>query len=159
MKDLLKSSKIKFFQIAITILLLFQISSEESSCSNANSLTDSNCFNNLIKLNNYRSGQFEKDKEGSMFILYSNSITKSKRLFYSLKKNGNNYFEEGYQKEIQITPPDSNAERDESKIIFVSIDGNDKQYLFSTSAGYPQSTLVELYGIEENRINVKNNIK
>ena len=64
-----------------------------------------------------------------MFILYSNSFTKSKRLFYGLKENGNNYFEEGYQKEIQIATPDSNAERDESQIIFVSVEGSDNQYL------------------------------
>ena len=160
MKDILTSSKIKIIQTAITMLLFLQISSRDISyCNEGDSLTSSTCFNNIIKLNNYRAGQFEQDKDGNMFLLYSNSINKEKRLFYGLKSDGRNYFERGVQVETQINYSGYSGTRDGSRIIFVTIDvgGNDKQYLFTISAGNPANSLVELYEIKENGISSSSN--
>ena len=155
MKDFFASSKIKFIQIAITMLLFLKITSDKiSHCNEGDSLEDENCFNNLIKFTNYRAGQFAEDKDGNLFVLYSHSGDKRKRLFYGITDEGSNYFGNSEQKEIGITPDDSNAERRESRIIFVTPTNDPtKQYLFSTSAGYPQATLAELYDIGANTIN------
>ena len=108
---------------------------------------------NLIHLDNYSSGQFAGDKNGNMFILYSgsNSDNKANMTFYGLKKDGTNYFSDGFQKVIQIIPEGSAEGRNESRIIFIS-PPEDKQYLFSTSAGEPSLTLTELYNVGENEI-------
>ena len=152
-EDFLSNSKIKVFQAIIVLLLFFQICAQKiKTCQNGIDLTNKTCFNNLIKLDNYTAGQFEKDKDGNMFLLYSNSIMKAKRLFYGLKNNGRNYFEENAHKEIQLSPIEYAEERAESRIIFISIDGNNKQYLLSTSSGDPELTLAELYELNENTI-------
>ena len=148
--------KIKMSQITIIMILFLRITSSDiSNCQNEeDSLTTSACFNNIIKLDNYRAGQFVEDKDGNMFILYSHSINKEKRLFYGLKRNGINYFEEGVKIETQIDFSGYNGERDGARVIFVNInlDGTNKQYLFSISAGDPANSLAELYEIKENGI-------
>ena len=158
MKDFLLSSKIKIIQIVIVNLFFLQITSDIiSTCSNGDSLSNETCFNNLIKIDNYRAGQFGEDKDGNLFLLYSNTVDKKKRLFYGLKNNGRNYFGESDRKEIEITPASSVLEIKESRIIFVTL-SDGKQYLFSTSAGNPHSTLAELYYIKENEINKFSNL-
>ena len=147
-------SQIKAIQMIIILLLFLHINSKDiSKCSIENGLTNKTCFNNLIHLDNYSSGQFAGDKNGNMFILYSgsNSDNKANRTFYVLKKDGTNYFSDGFQKVIQIIPEGSAEGRNESRIIFIS-PPEDKQYLFSTSAGEPSLTLTELYNIGENEI-------
>ena len=156
MKDFLTSSKIKIIQIALMMLLFLQIASREISiCNNGNDLTSSTCSNNRIELNNYRAGQFEMDKDGNMLLLYSNSINKEKRLFYGLKGDGRNFFDEGVMLETQIDYIGYSGVREGSRIIFVSLDiegGNSKQYLFSISSGSPETSLAELYEIGENGV-------
>lgn len=152
--------KIKMIQITIIMILFLRITSGDiSNCQNGDFLTNSACFNNIIKLDNYRAGQFAEDKDGNIFILYSHSINKEKRLFYGLKSNGINYFEEGVQIETQIDFSGYNGERDGARVIFVNInlDGTNKQYLFSISAGDPANSLAELYEIKENGISSSSN--
>ena len=152
MKDFFPNFKIKIIQIAIAMLLFLKITSYDiSSCSNGQSLTDDSCFNNLIQFENYRAGQFGEDKNGNLFLLYSGTQDPKKRLFYGIKDNGRSYFAQNEKKEIDITPVGSTVQREESRIIFVT-PSDGKQYLFSTSAGYPHSTLAEMYSIGENKI-------
>ena len=159
MKDFFRNSKIKSIQIIIAMLLFLKIASADiSSCTEGESLASETCFNNLIKIENYRAGQFGEDNQGNLFLLYSHSSVKNKRLFYGLKDNGRNYFGDSEKKEIETTISGS---REESKIIFItpkeSSDG--QQYLFSTSAGKPSETLAEFYNIGEDDIIRNSNSK
>ena len=159
MKDFFRNSKIKSIQIIIAMLLFLKIASADiSSCTEGESLASETCFNNLIKIENYRAGQFGEDNQGNLFLLYSHSSVKNKRLFYGLKDNGRNYFGDSEKKEIETTISGS---REESRIIFItpteSSDG--QQYLFSTSAGKPSETLAEFYNIGEDDIIRNSNSK
>ena len=155
MEDFLPSFKMKIFQFVIIIAYFFQISSKFiSNCTKEDGLKTENCFNNLIHINASRAGQFAEDKDQNMFVLYSsssNSSNETTRHFFGLKKDGTNYFSFSNQQKILINPNGNARERKESRIIFVS--SNDKEYLFSTSAGEPNLTLIELYNIENNNIN------
>ena len=94
MRKLFWSPKINFLNLIAIIFL--QINSINSGFSNGDKITEESCFNNLIIIQNYyRAGQFVTDKKGNMFILYSNdeSGKTEYRLFYGLKKDGRNYFE------------------------------------------------------------------
>ena len=146
------------FILFITLLFL-QNELVNNSCTNGVKITDTSCFNNLIIIQNYyRAGQFATDKNGNMFIEYSNDEDgKSEyRLFYGLKKDGRNYFaNDNAHKIIQIETSESNKGRYESRILFVSLEDDidkNKQYLFSTSA---YNTLTELHDIEEGTYVVK----
>ena len=156
MRELFSSSKINFLKLIIIILL--QINSINSSCSNGDKITNTDCFNNLTIINNYyRAGQFVTDKKGNMFILYSNDEDGKTeyRLFYGLKKDGRNFFEnDNAHKIIQTDSSEGVSARYESKMILVSLESDtnqNKQYLFSTSA-YEES-ITELYEIGEDNIN------
>ena len=145
--------------ILLTTLLFLQIELVNTSCTNGVAITDTSCFNNLIIIQNYyRAGQFATDKNGNMFIEYSNDEDgKSEyRLFYGLKKDGRNYFaNDNAHKIIQIETSESNKGRYESRILFVSLEDDiekNKQYLFSASA---YNTLTELHDIEEGTYVVK----
>ena len=156
MKDFVQSSKIKVFQFVIIIAYFLQINSKNiSNCTREDGLKTVTCFNDLIDIKQCRAGQFAEDKNQNMFVLYSssssNSSNESARVFFGLKKDGTNYFGYNAQKDIFIYPDGNATERKESRIIFVSPYG-DKEYLFSTSAGEPNLTLVELYNIESNTI-------
>jgi hypothetical protein len=157
MRELFSSSIINFLKLIIIILL--QINSINSSCSNGDKITNTDCFNNTIIINNYyRAGQFVTDKKGNMFILYSNDEDGKTdyRLFYGLKKDGRNYFEnDNAQKIIQTYSSNGVNARYESRIIFMSLENDanqDKQYLFSTSA---YDTLTELHDIEQGTYSVR----
>ena len=94
MNNLKNNSKLNFFLFLIQFL--FRIIPVTSDCSNGKSITDNDCFNDLILIQkNYRGPQFTTNKEGIMLIEYSNSQYNADeyRLFYGLKKNGRNYFE------------------------------------------------------------------
>ena len=154
MKDFVPSSKIKVFQFVIIIAYFLQIYSKLiSNCTREDGLKTETCFNDLKDIKKFRAGQFAEDKSQNMYVLYSyfssNSSNETARLFFGLRKDGTNYF--SAQKKIFIYPDGNATERKESRIIFVSPYG-DKEYLFSTSAGEPNLTLVELYNIESNTI-------
>ena len=160
MNDFLKITNHNF--IALIIFLSLYIEINNSSCTNGGQITDTNCFNNLIILQNYyRAGQFATDKEGNMIIEYSNdhSGVKQYRLLYGLKKNGRNYFEnDNAHKIIKIETSENVTGRYEARNIFVSLENDankEKQYLFSTSA---YITLTELYDIEGDSYVVKNTL-
>ena len=155
MKEFFSNSKIDFLKLII--ILFLQINSINSSCTNGDKITDTNCFNNLIIIKNfYRAGQFVTDKKGNMFILYSNDEdgNTGKRLFYGLKNNGRNYFaNENAHKEIQTNSDEGVNARYESRIALISLESDtnqNKQYLFSTSAY--ELSITELYDIGENDI-------
>ena len=156
MKDFLTSTKTKIIQIALMTLFFLQIASRDiSECSNEQSLSTSTCFNNIIKFDSYRAGQFEQDKDGNMFLLYSNSVDKQKRLFYGIDRNGQNYFDSGFTIETEINYSGTySGTRVGSRVIFVTINvgGESKQYLFSISGGDAQFSLAELYEIKKNDI-------
>ena len=85
-----------------------------------------------FKSHEYRAGHFAFDANGNMIIEYSKD---NYRLFYGLKKDGNNFFgEETPTKEIQINNNDGDAKRYESRNIFVTNNKNGKQYLLSISS-------------------------
>ena len=156
MKVFLTSTKTKIIQIALMTLFFLQIASRDiSECSNEQSLSTSTCFNNIIKFDNYRAGQFEQDEDGNMFLLYSNSVDKKKRLFYGIDRNRRNYFDSGFTIETEINYSGTySGERNGARNIFITlnVDGESKQYLFSISAGNPGNSLAELYEIKKNDI-------
>ena len=125
-----------------------------NSCKTANTLGNTECFNNIIIFRkNYRSGCFAKTRNGDMVIEFSYNYS---RLFYGLKANGENFFEEGPIKEIETIQSIDNAyNRLFAKNIFISFQSNGnegKQYLFSTSDG---NSLTELHDFESNNYIVK----
>ena len=148
----------KNFFLFISFLYL-HIDVIKTSCPNGTAITDTNCFNNLIIIQNYyRAGQFATDKNGNMIIEYSNDEggRAEYRLFYGLKKNGRNYFDnDNAHKKIQIVTDISQKGRYESRNLFVSLENDinkDKQYLFSTSS---YETLTELHDLKEDIYTVK----
>ena len=125
-----------------------------NSCKTENTLGNTECFNNIIIFRkNYRAGCFAKTRNGDMVIEFSYSYS---RLFYGLKANGENFFEEGPIKEIETVRTDGGAyNRLFAKNIFISFQSNGnegKQYLFSTSDG---NSLTELHDFESNNYIVK----
>ena len=155
MKDFLLSIKIKIIQMVVIILFFQQMSSDESpvgfisSCSNINDFSNDQCFNNIIEVGNCKEGQFGEDKNGNMFVLYSKDSGANNRLFYGLNKNGTNYFGNSPIKEYNLN---NGYPRVNSRIIFLNIEENNKQYLLSTSTGYTSDSSIELYEIGNNDI-------
>ena len=97
-----------------------------------------------FKSHEYRAGHFAFDANGNMIIEYSKD---NYRLFYGLKKDGNNFFgEETPTKEIQINNNDGDAKRYESRNIFVTNNNNGKQYLLSISSYISVTELHDLNG-------------
>ena len=151
------TSKVNFLFFIIHIFL--QIKSIINQCSNGYCITSKDCFNNLIEIKKYyRAAQFATNKEGNMIIEYSNdhSGMHQYRLFYGLKKNGRNYFEnDNAHKIFQIETTESHKGRYEARNMFVYLQDDinrDKQYLFSTSS---YDTITELHDIEQGSYKVK----
>ena len=145
-------SKLNFLLFIIQIIL--QINYIKCACANGNAITDTNCFNNLIIIPYYyRGGQFVTYKDGTMIIEYANDnsegVNPEDRLFYGLKKNGRNYFQDdNAQKIVKIETSLTKKGRYEARNILVYLEDDTergKQYLFSTSA---YDTLTELHDIE-----------
>ena len=160
MKNLfLKSFNPNFFLILSLLFLQIEFINTTTTCSSGVAITDTNCFNNLIIIQNYfRSGQFASDKNGNMFIEYSNDEDgrSEYRLFYGLQKDGRNYFaNDNAQKIIQIETTEVDKGRYEAKNLFVSTENDinrDKQYLFTTSS---YTTLTELHDLDEGTYKVR----
>ena len=156
MKDFLLSFKNKTIQKAIIILLLLQISSSDyliSECNNVDSFENDNCFNGIIQLDHCITGEFSEDKYGNLFALYTADFgdeEANNRLLYGFKKDGRMFFPGNPGKEYAING--GVGEREDSQIIFLNLDENNKQYLLSTSSGSPGNTLTELYEIGENGV-------
>ena len=160
MNEFLRITNLNFIILIIYLSLNIVITGQ--TCTNGDQITDTDCFNNIIILQNYyRAGQFATDKEGNMIIEYSNdhSGVKQYRLLYGLKKNGRNYFEnDNAHKIIKIETSETHKGRYEARNIFVSLENDinkQNQYLFSTSAYY---TLTELYDIKGDSYVVKNTL-
>lgn len=164
MKDFLPSLKIKILQTALIILLFQQINSDASTnCVETTSLSDSNCFTNLIKLEQCVNGQFAEDKFGNMFILYSASLSnENNRLLYALKKDGTIYFPNDdtnnnpndATKPFIISASDARAnKREHSRVIFLNSGNSANQYLLSISPGDSGNAITELYEIGKNAYN------
>ena len=146
MKDFLLSSRIKFLQTVIAIFILVQINSRDiSDCTGETSENDfqpNSCFNNLIRLDNCKRGQFTEDKDGNLFLLYvSDPIISGdmNRLIYGLKKNGKSYFSNDPQEEIIISPESYDHNNNvESRIIFFEVINDSKEILYMVkSLMYP----------------------
>ena len=88
------SFHIKFsflFLICITLTNFQTIKSK--TCKESTSLTETDCFNNIIQINkddsrHYRAGHFATNKNGDLIIEYSGDGPSDYRLFYAFKKNG-----------------------------------------------------------------------
>jgi len=128
--------------IVITFIVLLQVP-----------FTNSNSDFKILVFNShqYRAGHFAFDKDGNMFIEYSKD---NYRLFYGLKKDGKYYFgEETPTKEIEVIYSGGNANRYESRNIFVTNNNdNTKQYLFSIGT---HTSLAELHDLEGGQYKVK----
>ena len=154
------NSKLNFFLFLIQFLI--SITPSKNACAIGNKVTNadnSGCFNNVIKTATYyRGAQFVTNKGGNMIIEYGKDHTNEHayRLFYGLKKNGRNYFEnENAHKEIKLESNLSSKGRYEARNILLYLEGDtlrDKQYLFSTSA---YDTLTELHDIEQGTYSVR----
>ena len=126
-----------FFQI-FKELIFIQI--YLSICSNKNIL--------IFNSSHYISGHAAFTSNGDMIIDYSYG---NKRLFYGLKKNGKNYFDEneGSNSTKMITVGEIDDECYQARNIFISLNNSDgnKQYLFSISS---KSNTIELFDLERN---------
>ena len=157
-KSKLNSNPIYLFMIT----LIIQIKSEsfyiQNACKYNKSYLNTSCFNDKIEFHeNFRAGQFETFKDGSLIIEYSEEDSRnsnnSKRLFYGLKKNGRYYFpNESPFNHLKAYNPLNNGYtgryESKNKIIYLSRDINrEKGYLFSTSE---YLTVTELHDIERN---------
>ena len=156
MKDFLQNFKIKILQTVIIIFLLQQISSQKSisSCNeHSDDFYNHDCFNGVILLPTCKAGQFASDKYGNMFILYTSSLGESgdiNRVLYALNKNGTNYFPTTPWIEYKIN--EGSGIREFSRIIFLNLEKNNKQYLLRTSLWYTSFILTELYEIGKNDV-------
>ena len=155
----MKSEKCIIQEIILIIIIQFKIDIYNCiNCQNGVLLENSECFNNILVINNlaYRAGHFAKKKNGDIIIEYS---TTEKRLFYGLYQNGSNYFEnENNFKEKSITgimyKDFLYQGRYESINLFVSTISDinkEKEYLFSLSS---YKTLMEIYDIENDIIHI-----
>ena len=144
-------------------LLFIQFSKcAEYICKNNNDFSKTECFNNIIKIDSkqYRSGHFATTKNGELIIEYSeDGLPGADRLFYRLKPDGRGYYPDDnpikeifieYKKETTIEDETTKqcSGRYEARNIMVNIDGDEKEYLFSTSSWY---SLTELYDIESHK--------
>ena len=150
--------KILTFNYFISILLFVsQLRfAYNESCKTDNSISNSECFNNLIKFSDkrYRAGSFAKNKNGDIIIEYA---AYSSRLFYGLRNDGKYYFNnESSIKVIEnINSDDGCTDRWESENIFVSLEDDinkDNQYLLSIST---YQTLAELYNFQNDNYVVR----
>ena len=117
-------------------------------------LSDSSCFNNIIKYNDIRAGHFATKKNGDLIIEYSFTETAKSRLFYGWKENGRGFFNDEYIRKKDLSDSSSNG-RYESRNIFVSLKGDtnkDKEYLFSTSS---YKSVTELHDLENDNYKIK----
>ena len=137
------------FLICITLTNFQTIKSK--TCKESTSLTETDCFNNIIQINkddsrHYRAGHFATNKNGDLIIEYSGDGPSDYRLFYAFRKNGRGYFDDNYIKEKQIVKSGNYNARYEARNIFVHLHENyDKEYLFSTSA---YAAVVELHDLD-----------
>ena len=157
MNSFLINSKLKIFLFLLQFLL--RINPSKSQCSNSLSIINTNCFNNIIKVENYyRGAQFTTFKDGNMIIEYGKDQDNQHdyRLFYGLKKNGRSYFEnDNPHKEIQISTSYNSKGRYEARNILLYLEEDNirkKQYIFSTSSF---DSLTELHDIEEGKYSVR----
>ena len=160
-----EKSNIYFFWIlTFHFILNFNIfKCDDFVCKTHNDFSDSNCFNNIIKLDSkeYRAGEFVTTNDGQLIIEYSQDTTPGKgRLFYRLTSDGRGYYTDANPiKEFEMnttylaTFKDQGDKKEnicgryEGRNIIITLDGDSsgKQYLFSTSSWY---SYTELYDLE-----------
>ena len=137
-------------------------------CKTNNNFANTNCFNNIIKLdsNKYRAGEFVTTTNGQLIIEYSEDSTPGKgRLFYRLTSDGRGYYTNANPiKEFELNSTylatfndQKNSDesyktgdiagRYEARNILIQLEGDTsgKEYLFSTSSWY---SYTELYDLE-----------
>ena len=149
-----------YLDISIIILFIFisQINiSQCSTCKKGDSISDKNCFNDILRFNNkkYRAGHFVTYKNKDLIVEFSDDGWDSKdgfaRKFYGLKSNGRFYFENEIPTyEIEnIGQIDSDRGRYESFNLLVTTEDDlsrENEFLFSTSL---YGSLTELHKIQE----------
>ena len=126
----------------------------EDNCLIDNSIIKTQWLNNIFIFNdkNYRYGSIVINDNGDLIIEYSYSKT---RIFFGLKKNGDYYFNDKPTKIIDIED-EENFSRSHSRLMFVTNNYNQKQYLFST--GFSNS-ITELYDMEDFSYIIQNTTK
>ena len=149
------SRQLSFLNREIVIFfLLFTIkfiSSATNTCKSNAKVSNTDCFTDIIKFNqnNYRAGHAVVTQNGELFIEYSLDADSSERLFYGLKKNGRNYFnDDSFIKILDIGNDNNYKNRYESMNRIVRINGEDyegKEYILSVST---YRTVMELYDLE-----------
>ena len=161
--------RIKIITIYITFisfLSIFKILNCQYDCSSA-PITNINCLNNVLKFNNkkYKAGTFAKNKNGDIFIEFSeDSEISSSRLFYGLTKDGKYFFsnQSSSTKELDINIDNINTDYGfynsygvyNSLNLFVSLKNDPNkgnQYLFSINSFH---SIVELFNINDSDENI-----
>ena len=108
-------------------------------------------LNNIIyfKETHYRAGYFATNKNGDIVIEYSYS---NRRLFFGFKKDGSYFFNTTDYGNIpsKIIDVDENATRYEARNLFINIDNDNKEYLFSTG-GFSST---EIFDLEKNNYKI-----
>ena len=127
---------------------LLIVKCEDYVCKTKKDFSDTECFNNIIKLPlNYRAGRFVTTKNGELIIEYSeDAVPGGGRLFYRLKPDGRGYYpgdnpikqfelSDKYEENDEGGEKKSFSGRYEARNILVNLNGDTtrKEYLFSTS--------------------------
>ena len=151
----MKTNLIKLFFLYLIYLSQNTIC---QTCVSTRSITDSQCFSNIIYFNldnkEYRAGHFAMSSKGDIIIEYSYN---QYRLFYGLRGNGTLYFPEG-TKEIEITSNTINSnilKRYESINFFASLKDDFNKvndYLMSISS---YITILELHDFENDQYSLR----
>lgn len=123
-----KPSLAKHFLAIILLLFLFngslgQIGAlNKNTCKDNPKLNNAECFTYVIQFENYRSGKSVISSKNNLIIEYSRNSYHSERLFYGIKPDGYNYFQnDSFIKVINLTDDGLGLPRYES-VNYIIID-------------------------------------
>lgn len=143
-----KPSLAKHFLAIILLLFLFngslgQIGAlNKNTCKDNPKLNNAECFTYVIQFENYRSGKSVISNKNNLIIEYSRNSNHSERLFYGIKPDGYNYFQnDSFIKVINLTDDGLGLPRYESVNYILIEEG--EEYLCSSSI-----SCNEIYKIE-----------
>ena len=143
-----KPSLAKHFLAIILLLFLFngslgQIGAlNKNTCKDNPKLNNAECFTYVIQFENYRSGKSVISSKNNLIIEYSRNSNHSERLFYGIKPDGYNYFQnDSFIKVINLTDDGLGLPRYES-VNYIVIE-EEEEYLCSSSI-----SCNEMYKIE-----------
>ena len=152
----------KVFLLFIFLIKIALSATNTCKSENNKQLSNTDCFTDIIKFDQdcYRAGHAIVTKNNELLIEFSLDSDNSIRLFYGLKDNGRNYFDDdSFIKIIDVGDHEGVKNRYESMNRLVKINNgtnNEKEYILSIST---YRTIMELYDIDTFTVAIKNSIR